>query len=208
MKKQYGRLTVVKELKKINYKKIFLCKCSCGNETETRFDHLRDGSTKSCGCLKRELATKRMTKHGEAKSGAKSTLFNAWCAMKGRCYNKNNQDYKTYGARGITVYEGWIDNFSDFSTYVNKELGERPNKYSLDRIDNNKGYEPNNLKWSSPTEQVRNRSCSRVLAFKGETLSLKEWSERTGIQRRTIHARIYQLNWTVEKTLTTIPKRS
>lgn len=93
----------------------------------------------------------------EPGSTKKHYLYKTWDMVRQRCYNPNYSSYKNYGARGITMYDGWKDSFVSFSSYIDKELGRRPDGYTLDRIDNDKGYEPGNLRWASHSEQMHNR---------------------------------------------------
>jgi len=139
--KKFGKLTTIEYLGKSKWK----CLCDCGNFTEVHSQSLRTGNTKSCGCLKIEKATK----HGYVGT----PIYRCYNSMKNRCYNINNPSYSDYGGRGIKVCERWKDSFNNFLV----DMGERPSKdYSIDRIDNDGNYEPNNCKWSTAKEQNRN----------------------------------------------------
>jgi len=142
----YGRLTVIKEVEpyvspKGHKKPKYLCQCSCGNNIETVASSLRHGVTKSCGCLRKEVTSKRMTTHGLTKSKE----HNTWAKIKQRCYNPNSEFYNDYGGRGITVAPQWVNNFEQFL----EDVGPAPegDNVSIDRIDTNGNYEPGNVRW-------------------------------------------------------------
>lgn len=121
-----------------------------------------------------------------------------WCSMKARCSNPNDPYYHAYGGRGITICKEWQDSFISFY----KDMGSRPEGKTLDRKDSDKGYNIDNCKWSTPKEQARNRTNSRLLLYKGETKCVAEWSELTGLRDTTIHYRL-KAGWSIEKTLST-----
>lgn len=126
------------------------CVCDCGSINAVFGHKLQSGYTKSCGCLKSETATK----HGLVKH----PLYQIWLAMKQRCYNKNISNHSDYGGRGITVCDRWLDSFENFF----EDMGERPSdEYSIDRIDNNQGYSPENCKWSTRSEQSINQRVKK-----------------------------------------------
>jgi hypothetical protein len=123
--------------------------------------------------------------------------YAAWTTMKSRCYNSNNKRYDMYGGRGILVCDEWLHNYSAFLAYV----GRKPSpEYTLDRIDNDKGYEPGNVRWATPKEQNGNRSNSVKLDFNGKIQSLKDWSKEIGVAYKTLHAR-YKVGCSVEDIL-------
>ena len=128
-----------------------------------------------------------------------SPEYIAWEHIKTRCYNKNVKDYKNYGDRGITVCERWLNSFPNFL----EDMGLRPSdKHSIDRIDNNGNYTPENCKWSTKKEQCNNKRNNHILEFAGEKLNITQWSEKTGLSKSVIQNRI-KLGWEVEKILTT-----
>jgi NTP pyrophosphatase (non-canonical NTP hydrolase) len=127
------------------------CLCDCGNIVSVPTNNLRSGNTKSCGC------GQPRTKHG----GSGTAEFKAWASAKGRCFNPQNSAYRYYGGRGITVCDRWASSFQDFL----KDVGLKPApEYSLDRINPDGNYEPGNVRWATPTEQIENRKV-RGLTF-------------------------------------------
>lgn len=121
----------------------------------------------------------------------------AWKNMRGRCRNPNRREWSSYGGRGIKVHRA----FNDFATFY-AELGPKPPNTSLDRIDNNGDYAPGNLRWATKKEQMRNRSDNRMLTHDGQTKTLAEWSETTGISLGTLWMRLHVLKWPDSRILT------
>jgi hypothetical protein len=143
--------------------KKYRCRCYCGKIFITLWDSIRDNRTKSCGCLHR--ATSRLNglkqrQHGESKTNIHkcSLEYNSWAGMKTRCYNKKSQDYENYGGRGIRVCKRWRESYTAFL----ENMGRRPTpRYSLDRINNDGNYEPENCRWATPAQQANNKSNNR-----------------------------------------------
>lgn len=129
-------------------------RCDCGKIIQTRAAHVRAGNTKSCGCLRLVTLKQSTPIHGHAPKGNKSPEYWAWASMIQRCHNPNAQAYHNYGKRGVKVCDVWRTSFVEFIQYI----GNRPSpKHSLDRIDNNGNYEPGNCKWSTKSDQAKNR---------------------------------------------------
>ncbi len=191
---RYGRLTVVQEAEAVilsgkRYRRI-LCVCDCGNETAVRVSGLRSGNVKSCGCIH---ATRLLT-HGHSRS----ETYHTWQNIRTRCLNPNAPNYPSYGGSGIRVCERW-GNFEAFLA----DLGERPSpRHSIDRIDSEGDYTPENCRWATPKEQARNRSSNRILTYDGETLCLAEWAERIGMKPNALQARLNVSGYTVKEALT------
>lgn len=177
---------------------LWKCDCLCGNTKIVKSRDFREKRIKSCGCKTKELQGNARRTHGFTKT----RLYRIWSGMKTRCYNKNSDRYTDYGGRGITICPEWLgehgfENFYDWSL-----LNGYKNGLSIDRIDNDKGYSPDNCRWATDKMQANNRRSSRIIDFRGESHTSMEWSEITGIDRSVIENRIDVLGWSVEKALT------
>lgn len=186
--KTFGRMTVIcRNGSSPNNSVLFLCKCSCGNTKTTRGCHLRSGAVKSCGCLAKECSRISRPKHGHTLKGKRHTYY-SWIGMKTRCTYKKHPSYHRYGGRGITVCERW-NGETGFQNFL-ADMGERPPGMELDRIDNDKGYEPGNCRWATLVEQGRNRSNNHIITVGGVTKCLSEWAEATKTLKTTIRERL------------------
>lgn len=123
--------------------------CDCGQFATVAYSRVKSGTTRSCGCLMRDASSLSATKH----SGRNTPEYSSWIAMRRRCLNPNDKDFPRYGGRGIGICQRWLDGFSAFRD----DMGPRPARTTLDRIDGSKGYEPNNARWASAKVQGRNR---------------------------------------------------
>ncbi|WP_395318880.1 hypothetical protein [Fructilactobacillus frigidiflavus] len=187
---KYHRLTVVGlSDKKVGRKRFWLCKCDCGNEIVVRSDSLKGGHVKSCGCLKIEQDNFNLdrTIHGDAKRNHITRLFHIWQGMKKRCYDKNDKRYSNYGGRGIFVCDEWLNSFEVFKEWSISN-GYKDN-LTIERIDVDKPYMPSNCTWITVKEQANNRTTSVWVTYNGQTLTLKDWSEKTGINYGTLNSR-------------------
>lgn len=173
--KRFGRLLVVEKTNERSSESIvWLCRCDCGNIKKIRSSNLTHGETFSCGCLRKELFKNRITKHNMCST----PTYNTWRGMIERCKNPKNKRYKDYGDRNIEICKEW-EVFENFY----KDMGAKPSGKSLDRIDNNKGYEPSNYKWSTPTEQQNNTRRNSYITYKGIAKTVAGWAVERIIEK-------------------------
>jgi len=178
---------------------IWKCKCLCGNETVASAKLLVGGKKGSCGCLRSENHGR--LKHGHLKKGREKPEYRIWLSMMGRCKKspdaKPTHTHKNYFDRGINVCERWRESFDNFYA----DMGPRPSSnYSIDRINNDCGYSPENCRWATNKEQCNNRRSSRFLTINGETKTLKQWSEKYNIKYCSLQARL-KSGWNIEDAL-------
>lgn len=190
-----GRLTVIEFAEKKNGRRYWKCKCECGGEIDVLTTSLATGRTASCGCYQREKASQMFKEHGQ--SGTR--LYRIWSNMIQRCTNPKHDWYSRYGENGISVCDEW-KRFDAFHSWAMSN--GYSDSLSIDRIDNSKGYSPNNCRWATPQEQTDNRECSIYISFNGDSKTLKEWSKDTGIPYKNLLWRIRR-GWDAERALTT-----
>jgi len=176
----------------------WLCQCECGKIIQTRINSLRSGNTKSCGCYFMDYARKRGAELGATHGLSKHPLFDIWNSMRTRCTRPNDVRYKDYGGRGIYVCERWLESPQHFFD----DMGDRPEGGTLDRINNDGPYSPENCRWVSQKVQARNKRSNHLLEFNGSTKPLIDWATELGFSPETIHRRL-RVGWSVEKTLST-----
>lgn len=189
---KFGRLTGLYKLH--NYhkpKSYYLCVCDCGNLTEIMGTSLTDGSSRSCGCLIKDVHTKHCK--------TSTRLYRIWQAMKNRCYNKHRKSYQNYGSRGIKVCGEWL---SDFVAFYNWAInnGYKEN-LSIDRIDNNRCYSPDNCRWTDNKTQAQNRRSNRNYTINGETHCLQKWCEIYCLDYFKVIKRLDICHWSIEQAL-------
>jgi hypothetical protein len=190
---KFGRLKVMVEVDRDKNKNIcWLCKCECGNTTVVRSSRLIHHATRSCGCLRSELATESHTTHGLSKQ----PTWCSWQGAKGRCRNENNKDYHNYGGRGVQFCERW----NDFNNFY-EDMGERPDGMQLDRKNVNGNYEPSNCRWATPEEQANNRRNSKLYTYHEKTQPLSGWAKDYNININTLENRVYKLRMSFEAAL-------
>ena len=196
--KRFYYLTILSLTKHKRYD-YAVCKCDCGNIKEICLSNILSKKQKSCGCL-----AKYNLKHGltHLQHGlSKHPLHNIWTKIKSRCYNQKDLSYKNYGGRGITMCEEWRTSFKCFYDWAKKN----GYKYmlSIDRIDNNKGYYPENCRWATAKEQANNRRSNFLITYNNKTQNLLKWSEEKNIPYTTLRARIKVYRWDIKKALET-----
>ena len=198
---KFGRLTVIERVD--NYispsgsqNSKWKCICECGNIKEFMANNLKRGTSRSCGCLQRELLSKaRSTHRGFANN---ERLYNIWLGIKKRCYSPKDSHYERYGLRGISMCDEWKSDYSSFRSWA--ITNGYDDKLSIDRIDNDKGYSPDNCRWADNSTQQNNRSSCIYITYKDETHTLKEWSKIRDINYQTLYRR-YKLKWSVDRML-------
>jgi hypothetical protein len=161
----------------------WIFKCDCGKEKIIRVDGVKSGQTKSCGCFR------------NTHTMSKTSIYRSWASMKSRCHNENVPHYKDYGGRGITVCEEWME-FENFY----KDMREKPEGKTLDRINNDKGYYKKNCRWATRKEQSNNVRTNRHLVYKNKTQTMAQWAEEFGMSINTLHERLRR-GWSVEDAL-------
>lgn len=158
------------------------CVCECGTERPVFGGDLKRGGSKSCGCLTREVSAVRLRRHGLSGHAA----YSSWQSMKTRCENPNDDNYHLYGGRGISVCPQW-QTFDGFWTDMGPSWRHGG---TIDRIDNDKGYEPGNCRWRTPKQQANNRRTNRMIQTPKGLMNVTEAAAAFGISRATIFARI------------------
>lgn len=178
-------------------KRLWVWRCECGQIAIVRPDKVKNGHTKSCGCFMVESARVRMTRHGATKHGERPTSeYGTWRAMLDRCNSPTSAAYRYYGARGIAVCERWLK----FEHFI-ADMGKRPDGLTLERKDTNGNYEPDNCKWATRHEQMRNTRRNVMITFNDETLCLSDWATRLRVGPTTLSYRI--THWPLERALAT-----
>ena len=184
---RYGRLLAVEKVGKSTW--LFLC--DCGNNVVLKYSRVLGGQ-QSCGCFRRECMNnfgKSHTTHGQSRT----KLYRKWRGILGRCYDKNSKQYKRYGGRGIGVCDEWRYSFEAFSNWAYAN-GYDPNKngnyWSIDRIDNNKGYSPDNCRFATAKEQQRNREITTLYEFQGKEYTASEFADIFGIEKSSVYRKL------------------
>jgi hypothetical protein len=163
------------------------CRCDCGNETFASGYELKKGKRISCGCVFRANDPDHPRKtHGMKRSPE----YMIWVQMKGRCHNPSNKSWKNYGGRGITMCERWRNDFAAFLHDMGPRPGNGHREYSVERLDNNKGYEPDNCTWIPLVEQARNRRNNRLITHEGRTQYLSAWAKESKVSPEHLRGRL------------------
>lgn len=178
----YGRLTVIRRNGTTSHTLHWLCRCECGKETSVGSSNLHNGTTKSCGCYRREFAASLKFSHGKAHTPE----YSVWESMIGRCHCPGKSGYCKYGARGIYVCQRWRDSFPDFLA----DMGPRPSiVHSIERNDNNGPYSPENCRWATSYEQRRNTRRTVLITINGVTKIVSDWAKELKMKPNTIKKR-------------------
>lgn len=208
--KRFGRWVVLRRVPSQNARTVWECRCRCGTVAVVGSKELRNRQSRSCGCLKRDIVAKRNTIHGNSKRSGYSREYRAWQAAKTRCYNSHSAHYQNYGGRGIVMCDRWLHSFANFLS----DMGRCPPGYSIDRIDNDGPYSPDNCRWTNYVEQRRNQrphkrpTNTHLVTYQGSIHSVSEWARLLKIPVATLFGRLRR-GWTVESVLRNgpLPKR-
>lgn len=200
---RFVRLTVLSrnaeksDLKKHSY---FNCICDCGNTRVVASGDLKNGSSKSCGCITKETTITRNTKHGEGHTN----LYEVWCAIKARCCNSTNKAFKNYGGRGITICDEWklFVNFKEWALRTGYGKG-----LSIDRIDNDGNYEPHNCRWTTRKVQTNNTRRNNRFEYNGELKTISELADIAGLKYRVLHDRLVRYKMDIQRAMNSPVKR-
>lgn len=194
---QFDRLKVIGRAENSSAGKVrWECECDCGGKTIAHGTDLRSGRSASCGCLQRERTANATTVHAKNKT----RLHQIWVGMKKRTTNEKDGSFHHYGGRGISVCAEWKDDFLEFYRWA-MENGYADD-LTIDRIENDKGYFPDNCRWATLEIQGRNRRSNRHITIARETKTLTEWAEQYGININTVLART-RLGWDIQSAITT-----
>lgn len=193
----FGKLTVKRfshvDTKKSNNRTtrhyVWECDCECGNTSFVRANNLKSGHTTSCGCyIEQARKAGLRTSHGLSKT----RLYKVYTSMKSRCYNPSERSYHSYGGRGITICDEWLHDFKAFYDWAIANGYQGDGKRSIDRIDVDKGYSPDNCRFISMHEQGFNKTTTHYIEVCGERLSIAEAAEKYGLKSKTIYTRVYR----------------
>lgn len=198
---KFGRLTVLERTDDYISPKgdrtiQWLCLCECGNKRKVQSSHLKDGHTKSCGCLNKDILSNTASTHRDSET----LLYKVYQNMKQRCVNPKNQRYKFYGGKGITVCKEWDDDYLEFKKWA-LDNGYKQG-LSIDRIDINLGYEPSNCRWAEYKVQNNNRSNNHYITHNNVTKTIAEWAYEYDLSYHVLLWRIHK-GWDINRALTT-----
>lgn len=202
--RKFGRFTPISPAAKKGGRDAWLCSCECGEQVVVNYIHLLSGHSRSCGCLRLDNSKKSSTSHGLSvgKDGKKDHLYSVWIMMRQRCLNTNNKSYKSYGGRGIYICNEW-------SEYQNFHEWAMSNGYdksmTVERINNNGPYSPDNCKMATHKEQAQNTRRSRRITIDGVAKTLSQWEATTGVDQNLIRVRIDRYGWSDRDAVTVVP---
>ena len=184
---RFGRLSVLgrAQTQPGQRNAMWTCLCDCGKTTVVAASNLQ-ASTRSCGCLKTEAASKilKTARYTQTHGMSHTPEHDTWLHMKQRCYNPNSHKFAIYGARGIKICDRWLNSFEAFYA----DMGPKPAPiYSIDRINSNGNYEPGNCRWSTPAQQSRNRSITNLITVDDKTLCVRDWHKALGIPDKKLY---------------------
>lgn len=187
---RYGRLVVVERAPDRvqangRHRIMWLCKCDCGNTVEVLGDNLKKGVSRSCGCYRHDTLSSSKATHGQTET----KLYKVWRGIKTRCYNSRSQYFARYGGRGIVMCDAWRDDFVSFCSWA--ELSGYRDGFTIDRIDNDGIYSPENCRWVDMKAQANNRHSNVLITLGDETHNITEWAGIIGVSPKTLFSRYY-----------------
>jgi hypothetical protein len=194
-----GRLTVIERAEVgMDHNARWRCLCECGKSVTISGSNLRRGTTRSCGCLQRQLAAVAIAERRTATHGMKGTpTYKSWVNAKQRCGNPRYHKFESHGGRGISMCDKWSKSFEAFL----EDMGVRPSGTSLDRYPNNDGnYEPGNCRWATPVEQSSNTRTNVLVEHDGRSQTVAAWAREFGLARGTLGNRL-KSGWSIERAL-------
>jgi hypothetical protein len=198
--KRFGKLTVVSFAYMRGTRSYWNCICDCGNEKIAGIDHLKNGDIVSCGCVQKSTLPPSHKKHGMSNT----RLYTIWALMKYRCYNPSRREYHNYGGRGIKVCDEWME-FDSFMRWAfNNGYSEN---LTLDRIDNDGNYCPENCRWVDRKAQQNNRRSNRLITFKGITKNITQWASDNNLPYYVLKKRLDVLGWSFERAISEPAKK-
>lgn len=199
---KYNQFTVLAYAGFQKGKTCWVCQCECGSQKVIRGNNLRTGTSRNCGCVRRKKITERCTKHGMATKANRSFEYGVWAGMLTRCKNPENPLYRNWAGKGVKVCQEW-QSFENF----HRDMGNSPSKkHSLDRINSNGDYCPENCRWADRTTQNNNRRDNIRVSWQGRTWTITELATFVGVPRKLLAQRISN-GWDLEKALRT-PKQN
>ena len=190
---RFGRWIVVAPEPSHDDRTFWTCRCDCGSVRIVSTQTLRMHLSQSCGCLRANVSSVVNRTHG----ATNTTEYRAWCGIKKRCYNHATKSYADYGARGIVVCDRWRDSFETFYT----DMGQCPPGHSIERIDNDGPYAPDNCKWASRKEQNSNTRRNVYVTWLNQQMTVSEAARMAGIKRLVLHKRLAR-GWSIDRAMT------
>jgi hypothetical protein len=204
--KRFGRLLVIRRIGRPDrpgQSTIWECRCDCGVVRQLPATYLKQGQTKSCGCLRQEMYGRQSRTHG----GSGTPEYCSWCKMLRRCYNPTDRSFGNYGKRGISVCDRWRGKTDGFVNFIS-DMGKKPSRrHTLDRINNDGNYDPSNCRWATPAMQSRNRRCVILHKADGLTMCAAEWASRLGVSASDL-CRIIKFGFTMQEAADRLRQRS
>lgn len=201
---RFGMLTVIKRTEDYIFKsgrreRMWRCQCDCGNIVDVIGTNLKNNNTTSCGCFRKEKIKNDKTIHGLSKS----RLNYIYRHMKSRCYNYNNKNYKNYGERGINICDEWLGKNGFINFYEWSISHGYSENLTIDRINVNGNYSPDNCRWVDLNTQENNRTNNRLITYNNETMTMAMWAKKLGMNYQTLTNRICTCGWSIERAFIT-----